>query len=573
MSGVFFNGRKYITPVTASAINDDAMQNRNLTVGNAYAALGKATGGKPKTLLSFSSPEHARSILRSGELLDAIIKAFDPSAETPAPGVVYGIRVNPAEQSQLVLVDDDDAPVITLKSVNYGQKDNQIKVKIEEGTDIGFRVTVQIDSDYYTGDDIARAAFSVEYTGSESTANLTVNATNAVLKAGSSTVATIPLADFPTVGELVDRINVVPDFSAAVLEDSYNSPTVDGLDFVTDGDCKTAALTVRADLQALVDWLNSGAQPLVTATRAASVGTLPVYIPFTYLAGGSEGTTANGDWQDGLTVAQTIREQVWISPITSTAAIHAMVSSHVSFCTNVLRRERRAICGMAAGSTDVDAIAAAKALNNDRVSLAHIGYYDYDLNGKLKLFPAYFTASLAAAMFGGVNPGEPLTNKTIKVQGLERELMNPTDTDPLIEAGVFCVENTEEGYKIVKSISTWLGNDKYNRVEQSTGAALDFTVRNVRQAVDVLRGKKGDPLLLSRSVSITESVLRELARPEPQGPGVLAGDANSPAYRNIRATFEGDVTRIEFECSPVIPNNYILVTVYAVPYSGSAAAA
>jgi hypothetical protein len=73
-------------------------------------------------------------------------------------------------------------------------------------------------------------------------------------------------------------------------------------------------------------------------------------------------------------------------------------------------------------------------------------------------------------------------------------------------------------------------------------------------------------------VSITESALRELARPEPQGPGVIVGDENSPAYRNIKAFIEGDVTRIQFECSPVIPNNYNLVTIFALPYSGAAAA-
>lgn len=573
MSGVFFNGRKYITPVTASMVNDDAMQNQNLTVGNAYVAVGKAAGGKPKTILSFSSPEHARSVLRDGELLDAVIKAFDPSAETPAPGKVYALRVNPAVQASLNLANSTPATVITLKSANYGQKDNQIKVRIESGTDAGKRVTVQLGADYYTQDNLAREVMSVLYDGAQTTATISITATSCTVTAGASST-TIDFADFPTIGELVDRINVIPDFTATVLDDNYNHATAQSLDFASSVDCKTSAVTVRADLQAIVDWFNDGgSQPLVVAERPDGVGTLPVNIDFTYLTGGSEGTTTNTDWSDALVVAQGIKEQVWVAPITSTAAIHAMVSSHVNFCTNVLRRERRAICGMAAGTTDAAAIAAAKALNNDRVSLAHIGYYDYDRTGKLKLFPAYFTGSLVAAMFGGVNPGEPLTNKSIKVQGLERDLMNPTDTDPLIEGGVLCVENTEEGYKIVKSISTWLVNDKYNKVEQSTGAALDFTVRNVRQALDILRGQKGNPLLLSRAVSIAESTLRELARPEPQGPGVLAGDVASPAYRNITATLEGDVTRVQFECSPVIPNNYILVTVYAVPYSGSASAA
>jgi hypothetical protein len=185
----------------------------------------------------------------------------------------------------------------------------------------------------------------------------------------------------------------------------------------------------------------------------------------------------------------------------------------------------------------------------------------------------YILAALLAGAFSGVNPGTALTNKTIKVRGLERDLRNPTDTDQLINGGVLCVENTNSGFKVVKSISTWLVNDNYNRVEVSTGVATDFVSRNVRQALDILRGERGNPITLSRAISIAESTLRELSRPEPQGPGVIVGDAANPAYKNIVASLEGDVLRVEFQCSPVIPVNYIPVTIFAVPYSGTATAA
>jgi hypothetical protein len=103
----------------------------------------------------------------------------------------------------------------------------------------------------------------------------------------------------------------------------------------------------------------------------------------------------------------------------------------------------------------------------------------------------------------------------------------------------------------------------------STGAAVDFVIRNVRQAVDPVRGDKATPLLLSEVVSRAETALLELARPEPAGPGVIVGDKASPAFRNIVASVDGDVVRLEFECSPVIPANYILVTMHAVPFSGT----
>ena len=86
----------------------------------------------------------------------------------------------------------------------------------------------------------------------------------------------------------------------------------------------------------------------------------------------------------------------------------------------------------------------------------------------------------------------------------------------------------------------------------------------------VFRGEVA--VVLSRAASIAETTLRELAREEPQGPGVIVGNAQSPAYRNIKASLEGDVLRVDFECSPVIPVNYVLATIYAVPFSGTATA-
>ena len=569
---VFFNGRLLVTPTTASRVNDDAMRNQNLSVGNVVALLGVAAGGKPKTALRFGSPAEAQATLASGELLDAVLKAFDPSSEVGGPDTVVAMRVNPATQSTLALVNGAAATVINLASTGYGLRENQIKVKIEAGTTSGQRVTVQRENDYYVGDNIGRNMFSVVYTGALATATVTTTGTTVTLAApAGTTVETIDLAAYGTVQALVDRINAVTGFAAVALDGNTTQATLNALDYVSAVAVKTTAATFTANLQAVVDWFNSGAEPLVTATRAAAVGTVPAALAATYLAGAVEGTTLTQDWTDCFTELQKVDVQ-WITPVTADAAIHAMTDTHCAYMSTVGRKERRAICGMATGTSDATAIAAAKLLNSDRTSLVHIGHYDYNAAGVLTLYPAYMSAARLAGAFAGVNPGTPLTNKNFKCRGLERELRIPTDTDQLILGGVLCLANTEQGYKVVKSISTWLVNSNYNKVEQSCGVAVDFAIRNVREAVDILRGQKGNPILLSRAVSITESTLRELAKAEPQGPGVLAGNTESPAYRNITATLAGDVVQISFEASPVIPANYILVTMFAVPFTGTATA-
>lgn len=569
---VFFAGRLLISPTVASVVDDSGLANKNISVGNIVALLGKSEGGQPNTILRFGSPSQAEEVLISGELLEAVKKAFDPSSETAGPAEVVCVRVDPAVRAALNLVDGTAATVIELQSTDYGLHTNQIKVKIEAGTLSGKKVTVQKGNDYFTEDNIARAALQVQYLGAQASGRMSVTNSTVTLEAPNSTVvATIDLATYNTVQKLVDRINAVAGFSASVLDGNAEKPTLAGLDTASNVDVKTTAYTARADLQALVDWLNSTGEGFVTATRSAGAGTLPANISFTYLSGGSNGSVTNTNWSDAYTVLQQADVQ-WVTPVSGDPSIHAMNDTHCAFMSNVGKMERRGIVGMVAGSTDLQAIAAAKALNSDRTSLVHIGFYDFDPTGKLVLLPPYMTAALLAGMFSGVNPGTPLTNKAIKVRGLERNLRNPTDTDQLIKGGVLCVENTAQGYKVVQSITTWLVNDNYNRVEVSTGVAVDFTIRNVREAVDVLRGQKGSPLLLARAKSLAESRLRELARQEPVGPGVLVGDDENPPYRNINVSIEADVLRIEFECQPAIGINYVLVSMFAKAYSGSATA-
>ncbi|NYW24423.1 hypothetical protein [Escherichia coli] len=139
----------------------------------------------------------------------------------------------------------------------------------------------------------------------------------------------------------------------------------------------------------------------------------------------------------------------------------------------------------------------------------------------------------------------------------------------MIEGGVICVDFDGRRYRVVRSVSTWRVDDSYNRVELSTGVALDYVARTVREALENLIGSRATPSLLTQAVSRTDSVLRELSRPEPAGMGLLAGDANNPAFRNITASIDGDVLSVSFECSPIIPLNYGLVTVKATPHSGS----
>lgn len=566
---VFFGGRLWKTPVSVSVVDDSGMFNKNISVGNVLAIVGLSDGGKPLTALRFGSASEARDVLRGNvNTIKAIEKAFDPSSETGGAAEVVFVRVNPATPATLSLLDGSSNPVIDLASTDYGRWTNGITVKIESGSIAGKKLTTQVGTAYVSADNVARSPLSVSYSGAAASATVSVAASQCILKAAGAVVATIELGDFGTIQQLSDRINATAGFSASVLGGFGQTKTLNGLDFLTDVNCKTSAVTLTADLQAVIDWFNSASEGYVTASRPSGAGAAPANIPFTYLAGASDGVTTNANWQSAYDVLQNEDVQ-WVVPLSASPAIAAMNDAHVAFMSNVALKERRGIVGTDVGTTDAQALAAALALNSDRTSLCHLGVYDYDTNGNLALYPPYIFAALVGGMFSGVNPGTALTNKGIKIRGLERNLRNPTDTDVLIDGGVLCYGQTKEGFKILKSISTWLTNDNYNRVEQSVGVACDFTVRNVREAVDPIRGKGGTPLTLAEALSRARSRLQELSRPEPMGVGVLVGDAKNPPFRNLTVSLDGDVVRIEYECSPVIPVNYVLQVAHAIPYSGS----
>jgi hypothetical protein len=566
---LFFNGREWITPATMSVVDDSAMYNKNLSVGNILAIIGKSEGGIPNTALRFGSPDQARDILRSGEALKAIEKAFDPSTETVGPSEVVYVRVNPATPSTLNLLDAVAGVSLNLASSDYGRYTEGLKIKIENGSISGKKVSTGFGLDYFTIDNLERNAFSVVYTGANATATISVTETSITLTDATPTV--LDLTTYKTISQVVDRINSIPGYSATILDGNDEKPALVGLDGVSAQSIKTTAYIVKGDLQAIHDWINSANEGYITATRPAGALKAPVNIPWTYFSGGSDGVTTNSEWQSAFDALQSIDVQ-WVTPVSPSASIHAMADTHCTYMSNIARMERRCIAGGDVGATDADAIAAAKALNSDRTSYVHLGFYDHDAVGNLTLYPPYILAAQLAGMFSGVNPGTALTNKSIKVRGLERKLRNPTDTDQLLKGGVLCVEDTLEGFKVVQSITTWLINDNYNRVEVSVGVATDFAIRNVRKAVDKFRGKKMTPVLLTQAIEAADTVLKKLSEPEPMGPAVLVGDATNPPYKNIKASIEADVLRIEFEASPVISCNYIPIVMHAVPYSGSASA-
>ena len=653
---VFFNGKLLTTPTVATKIDDSAMATQGLTVANNLSIIGKATGGKPKTVYKISSPSEAADEFTSGDLVTAIEKAFSPSSETDAPQYIYAMRVQPATQSRLVVSQEDataevgslqtddsydfesqiildaaatgatdgyyngykivmtsgdaegetnlitafdpdtkycdlryawtNAPgagdsyeltpaALCLESTDYGDHVNRVKIKFQNGTTDGTKyVSTSFDDDEYLVDNLGYTYFTIQYTGDEAEALIDVTATKITVYAGDTDASTelvsCDLTVYDTIGKVVDFFDSQADLEAELGDPSYEDQTPYAVfDYVTGVDILTAETNITANLQAIVDWITGLSEPNMDVYRPTEAGAVPENMVYTYLGGGSTTTATTSDWQDCFDGFQTEDVQC-IVPLTSSEAVHAMAVSHCEYMSDNAQMERRCIVGGALDESVDEVIGRAKNLNNDRCYLVAPGYKDYDDDGTLVSYAPYMAAAMLGGMITGSDPGTSLTNKSVECSGFTQNFRNPADTDDLITGGVIAMMETRTGYKVVRSVSTWLANDNYNRVEMGTGYAVDYVARSVRETLETLIGKKGTPAVLGKAVSLTENVLITLAKAAPMGVEVITGDDDNPAYKNITAELNGDILSVSFQCSPVVPVNYIPVTISIVPYSGTA---
>lgn len=112
-SSVYFNGEQITIPGAYSAIDVSSIAIKGDSAGAKIIALiGECTGGEPATVQFFNEPTAAKKVLKSGELLKACEKAWNPVSRTK-DGVTLGganmiacIRSNKATKSYYEVIQD-----------------------------------------------------------------------------------------------------------------------------------------------------------------------------------------------------------------------------------------------------------------------------------------------------------------------------------------------------------------------------------------------------------------------------------------------------------------------------------
>lgn len=607
---VFFNGKRIISPQAASTIDISAMANSNpIQPAGTVAIIGVGnspnSGGAPQTPLVFSDASQAQRTLIEGQLLEAVQRALSPGP-TGGSGQVIAVRANLATQSTGNLMDTAGTPVegVHLASKDYGQRTQQINVTVS-GPAVsisgGRDFSVSLGFQQVLGTNIGARALSIAYTaeaGSQGTPVATVaypgtdpGGVGTLVTSGMTTAGngrTLNFSQYQTLQQLADALNATGFYTALVIhpESGFNGSTSGSLDVpstVLDAQAGvaipgTAAGLLTADVDAQVKWLNTNAGGIVTATRVQGVHTLATQS--VNLSGGANGNAVptTGDWQACLNALQNVDAHI-IVPLTSSTAVHRLVQSHCQFMSEVAqgygRRERIAVVGGNAGElygSGVNAATRAQGLQDSRMVVVGPGIKDLDLNGNIITVPPYMLAAQIAGLIAGLPVGQSITRAFLSATGLEAAsattgtLMTQTERDDWLLSGVCVLESVpNRGIRVVQGRTSWSVNDNYVLKEIVTRRCADWCARSVREACDdLLVGQPASPALAQRAVVLTSSVLRDLTNNN-----ILVGDASSPPFKNIVATIVGEVLRIDFQASPVIPANYILITAHMVPYSGT----
>lgn len=565
--GIYWKGRQIIIPGAYSYVDAEAMVPNRLSPANTIGAVGTCKGGQPNVPLRVSSLKEAVALLRDGDLKRAAELMYDPSSDVNGAGEVVFVRVGNPTQSALVL----DTNKLSLASVDYGEHNNFIRMKIEAGTTSGKKVTIeqQLDDMKEIQDNLGNC-FIVDYVGSGTAAAMSINTSTKKLTivVDTVTILTLPLDVYPTntIKGIVEVLDGHADLTCTLDPDGDGTLDAALLETLTSQSILTA-YTVSTQVGSIHHWINAYSQ-LVASTLGASPSGSITNIPFTHFASGGDGTTFDtAAWSTALSKLETEEDIRLLYVTASDAAVHAIASTHCTQMSDIkTAKERILICGGAASETVAQALTRGVNLGDKRSCIVYPGVKRYNITtGVLDTLSPAISAAIVAGMAGGVNPEEPLTYKTIKVQGLEKTLTD-TEVEQLLGKGVIPLTYVRADgiYHIVQSITTWQKDANVIFRKLSGMRIHDYLRQETRNTAKVFIGRVADATAMLSIKNAVASKLDALTRTAQNSQGVLTpalvDGVIGPSYRNLVVTFDGfDWVQVSFEAHPVGEIAYITI--------------
>lgn len=553
-----------VRPQAIAVVDDTRLVASNSINGVVIALLGPAASGPTNTPLAFTSATDAARVFTSGDLVEAIRRAYSPGI-TPGAYQIVAVRLDgdPLVSADLGvagtarLKSAAAADVIALTGTRVGLLDNLTSVAIAANPTAGSDITVTTDQGNIRGFGVGAKGITLHYVGTGTVATVAVTATGltTTVTDGSAPITAdqlaLTFANYPTIQKLVDAINANAAYTASVtaINPAAASATLDGVSAL---DIK-AAKSLRADLQAQIDWLNTVAGAYLAAARVAGAVAPAAPTARIYLAGGDDPSISTNSWTPALAALEAVNVDI-VVPISGDASVHTLAVAHCEAMSDPrTKHERRAIVGGAAGETVEQTVTRALALNSSHAQLVYPGLKDQDASGALAVVPPYLVAAQKAGMSAGLRRGYAATFQFLKAAGIERNL-SQSDLNTLEENGVLGIEFvTGRGFRIVHDQTTYLKTDHIDRREFSTALVLDQVVARLREVAELRIGQPATPATQN---IIAGDIVAECGRLSQEG--LLVGSAQGgAAFRNLVVSVVGTQVTVGIEVAVALPMNFV----------------
>lgn len=569
-------------PHVETDFDDSALSNAAGDSAKNIFMLGSATNGDPTKVYEIRTSQQATKIFGSGDLVEGIKLAFDPTGNSVTNGgTVYALRVDDAKQATLV------KGGLTFTSSIFGESANQISVAIDDDVFGVPRLTVSYSPENYerTYTNIGQM-FSIKYTGKNASAGYTIshdndgNAINLTLGSGDSisklnTVASFDLttSKYGTIAKLMQAISSTPNFTASVI----GSPSV-ATSFLDEAaqpvDVKTSPATVTAKIGDAINKLSydpyvtvtqtSNTKPTVNSVTPTSSGatvdvstvaqSFPDNFDTTFLSGGLTGDVPVS-WADKFNGVLG-NNVYYIIPLTSEENIHAELQAFIDE-QHILGYNYHAFVGGGFNEPLEQIVSRQVNINDSRFGL--IGQSGHvQESGESVHVPAYLMAAYVGGLSSSLGVAVPITNKKLALIDLDQDFTGD-DLNTLNQNGVIGIEhlvnrNATGGYYIVQDVTTNTVSSSAVDGSLYLGELTDFLFDNLRYTLrDTFIGTN----IRSTSADDIKSTVASYLYAEMNNENGLIVDFSES---DIVVTISGTVVYIQFSVAPTQEIKNIVVS-------------
>lgn len=521
--------------------------------------IGTSNGGKPLELIELGSVAEAKQTLVGGDLLNAAAYAFNGSNDF-IPQKIYALRVNGGKQSELEVKDGENL-LYKIKAWDYGVHTNQLRLRIGEGTVEGStKITLSYKENNATADDILRKSISIA-SGAENAA-VTINEKNLILTADDVETITINFDDFPSLAEVVTKINTTEDFMATLL-DSDQAALSGDLDFVENLAINENGVDLCSNYAAIFDALSS--IEYVGSIEKGSIRKVPEAMDDTYFTGGDVSQAEMADWLNGLEVLEAEDIQIIATPC-SDPLIQTVIANHCTdMSSTVNRKERTCFLGGKLNESDDVGLANARGFNNKLVSyVIDNPIVNNPLTGKTETLDGAMLSVMLAGIESAMSVNVPLTNKTLKVLGFTKK-RNITNLEKLIRGGILCCNPRPDditNHVCIRSVTTYQSADLIANERSMVREDL-YMNRDLRKAFGLGIGQpnRSNPASIKATLKMKAKEWADLGY-------IIPDDSNNNVW-NESVKIDGDKIYLTYSRYLTAPTNFIFITATNHVYSST----